>query len=189
MLSMPHQKQVPLLNPYLDLFQVLHDQDPALQLALRKKLIWAYSWAIPSTDALYAIARHSPILELGAGSGYWAWLLRQAGAKVVAFDQEPHSPPQWCPIEKGSAETISQYLNHSLFLCWPPKDASLASDALEQYLGDTVIYVGEWQGRTADSRFHHQLRDDWKTTEEIEIPCWPGFSDRLYIFERKKLNK
>jgi hypothetical protein len=35
---------------------------------------------------LEAIARHSPLVEVGCGLGYWASLLRWKGAEVVAVD-------------------------------------------------------------------------------------------------------
>jgi hypothetical protein len=49
------------------------------------------SFGIPSAAALEAIARHGPIIEVGAGTGYWAGLLQAMGVDIVAFDAEPTS--------------------------------------------------------------------------------------------------
>ena len=38
---------------------------------------------------LDVIAEHSPIVELGAGTGYWAAMLARRGADVIAYDIEP----------------------------------------------------------------------------------------------------
>lgn len=39
-----------------------------------------HAWSVPTTGALDEMCRHSPLLELGAGTGHWAGLLRERGA-------------------------------------------------------------------------------------------------------------
>ena len=54
----------------------------------RKSLVRRYAWAIPSTAAIKWIAERCPeIIEIGAGRGYWAMLLANAGVDILAFDQ------------------------------------------------------------------------------------------------------
>lgn len=49
-----------------------------------------YAFAIPDDRAVSAIVRHAPkIVEVGAGTGYWARQLADAGADVVAYDHTP----------------------------------------------------------------------------------------------------
>lgn len=61
----------------------------------RPKLVAEYSWAIPNEAALQTIGEGGPILEIGAGNGYWAWELQQRGVDVVAFDPEPYEEGQF----------------------------------------------------------------------------------------------
>jgi hypothetical protein len=173
-----------LLNPYLDIYRLLQNQPAEHQLELRKKLIWAYSWAIPSEEAIDALSKLSPLLELGAGTGYWSWLLRQAGSHVVALDHNPVAPPHWTEVEKGDESFSSRFADRSLFLCWPPYQDPMAHKALLSFTAKTVAYVGEWRGRTGDDEFHQVLEKEFVKQNEIAIPCWPGFHDRLYIFQR-----
>lgn len=175
------------LNPYFDLYQALEGQPPELQFSLRKKLIWAYSWAIPSPEAIVTIASHGSIVEIGAGNGYWAWLLTQAGADVVAYDHGAEQVPKWFAVRSGDPESVSKHQDRALLLCWPPYNESMAGDALKNYSGSNVIYVGEWGGRTADSKFHQALERDWRVTQTLEIPRWPGFEDRVYFFARNEI--
>jgi len=180
---------LPLLNPYFDLARTLTSSPLAPEQLedARKKLIWAYSWAIPSTEAILAIAEHSPLIELGAGTGYWGWLLRQAGARVNCWDRNAHAGPHWIDVEMGSPENLSELPDlgaRTLLLVWPPLDEPLAEDSLQYYTGKKVIYVGEWRGRTASARFHDRLESEFKKTCELELPRWPGFHDSLLIFER-----
>jgi hypothetical protein len=173
-----------LLNPYFDLYQLMSGMPEHVQLSVRKKLIWAYSWAVPSLEAILAIAELSPIVELGAGSGYWAWLLRQAGAEVIALDQNAEAPPHWTAVQSGNAGQLSAYGKRNLFLCWPSYQEPMAAEALIASTGGWIAYVGEMNGRTADEEFHRLLKQNFALRREIEIPCWPGFRDRLYIFEK-----
>lgn len=177
---MAHVGEAPLLNPYLDLFERLSGLSNEERLAARKPLIWAYSWAVPGAAAIRAIARHSPLFEVGAGTGYWAWMLQQAGARVTATDRAPAPRPRWVDCEA----TIATPPDHTLFLCWPPLNEGLATQALETYRGNSVIYVGEWRGRTAEPEFHDLLERGWRLEARIEIPRWPGFEDAVHIYNR-----
>ena len=40
-------------------------------------------------EALQALARVGPILEVGAGTGYWVLKMREAGVQVTAVDLRP----------------------------------------------------------------------------------------------------
>ncbi len=175
------------MNPYLELHRSLEGR-PELALEMRKRLIWAFSWAVPSDEAIAEIARAGSVLEVGAGSGYWAWLLSRAGARVRAVDSEPHQAPRWHEIHAPDPEAERAFAAHTLLLCWPPLDSPMSLEALRAHAargGRRVYYVGEWRGRTADTAFHDALERDWRRTATIEIPCWPGFEDRLYGFESK----
>lgn len=183
-------------NPYHDLYERLVLASPALDperlSAIRKKLIWSYSWAVPSPEAIALIAREKRVIEVGCGTGYWAWLIAQAGGSVVAYDREPHQAPRWFEIQEWPADyqqrtdCLSQHQDRALFLCWPPLNESMAFETLQAYRGNTVIYVGEWRGRTADASFHDELEKRFTRENETAIPNWPGFSDRISVWKAKR---
>lgn len=54
---------------------------------IRSHLVRKYAFAVPDEPALAAIARYAPIVEMGAGTGYWARCLRERGIDVVAYDE------------------------------------------------------------------------------------------------------
>ena len=72
-------------NPYHDRWAAA-GRDAALAGDLRAALIREYAFAVPGEEALTCIARHAPIVEIGAGSGYWARCLRERGVDVVVAD-------------------------------------------------------------------------------------------------------
>lgn len=45
-----------------------------------------YSWGVISRHAVDIIKQYSPVLEVGAGNGYWAYELARHGVDIVATD-------------------------------------------------------------------------------------------------------
>jgi len=160
---------------------------------LRSDFVKRYAWAIPNEEALATIARYAPIVEIGAGTGYWAALLRSRGVEVRAYDRAPYNnrwaKNRWTGVLPcRSARKIARKWGkrgHTLFLCWPPYQGRLSSDALEAYTGQYLIYVGEGDGGcTGDERFHELLDQHWTLIESVEIPQWWSIHDRLFVYTR-----
>ncbi|KAG7385694.1 hypothetical protein PHYPSEUDO_001148 [Phytophthora pseudosyringae] len=93
----------PTSNPYLDFYRKFVREhpgeltavfDPELSDEARSEMYAAldvtvamkYSWAIPDERALQILKHYGPIVEMGAGSGYWARLLQLRGVDLVAYD-------------------------------------------------------------------------------------------------------
>jgi len=152
-----------------------------------------YSWAIPNEEAINAIVAHSPngVVEIGAGRGYWAYLLDQVGCLVVAYDvkchDENHYNDNWFPVLFGEEVMAKHYPDRTLFLCWPPCAQLMALNALLSYTGNTVVYVGEGAGGcTGDDDFHSLLNAGWTLLSQVSIPQWSCIHDDLRIFGREQ---
>jgi hypothetical protein len=169
----------PYLDPYGDLFALL--SFPSDQ-RLRKKLVWAYSWAVPSPEVLAELLNHGPLLEIGAGTGYWAWLLSQAGADIVAYDCNITAPPHWFDVQEGGPEKIAEHPDRTLLLCWPPLGEGMATECLKLYRGETLLSIGECGegARTGDG----EMTSDFACVREIALPRWTGFRDSLWVGRR-----
>lgn len=241
----------------------------------REDLVKRFSWAIPSPTSLAFIALHldgRPIVEMGAGTGYWAWMLTQMGLDVVAYDSHPpdvaenwfHSeretvertyteqdvaewherwdpmiesfqqlsneaarlastgvdrglllspaPPPKPPrvgdtyttedpvpgarrptfhtVTQGSTEALAMHPDRALMLCWPPYGKELAVEALMQYLGDTVVYIGEGAGGCcADDAFFSLLEHRFEEVAFLnDHTQWSGIHDYITIYRRKRSN-
>lgn len=178
-----------------DLFAgLLHGKFPSNEQALRlarHALVLEYSWAIPNEEALELLASLSPLVEIGAGGGYWSWCLRERGATVVPYDLNP--PPVgnhqatrvWRPVSKGGPRKLRKHADCTLLLCWPPYNNPCAEQCLDWYEGDRIAYVGEWGGCTATEAFHARLEAEWSQTHKVELPRWFGLHDHLTVWERK----
>ena len=78
--------EVGLNNPLLDYFEKHGKDVMGATYTIRSEAIQKYAFAIPNTEAIERIAQHGPVVEMFAGSGYWASFLKQAGADIIAYD-------------------------------------------------------------------------------------------------------
>lgn len=156
----------------------------------REDMVKSYAWAIPSTRVIYALAKLSPIIEVGAGTGYWAWMLRQAGADVLATDKpEPEqidATKRWTDVVSvDGVEAAAQHPDRTLFICWPTYDDAWSDRALAAYRGSRLIYIGEGHGGcTATDAFHDMLDAQWTEVADYDIPQWQGIHDRVRVYRR-----
>lgn len=151
---------------------------------LRRELVDKYAWAIPNDEAIDTLCNYSPILEIGCGNGFWASRIRGFGGEVTAIDADPPNDT-WTRVQKGTHNSIPEYDEHSLFLCWPSNNQSWTKEAVEMYEGNTLIYIGEGHGgNTGSCEFHETVSRKFGLADEvIDIPSWQSVSDKMYVFE------
>jgi hypothetical protein len=195
-------------NPYLELLTVLGTPQADWRIPAgvarvldlgerRRELASLFSWAVPTDAALALIGRHAPIVECGAGMGYWAALLRARGNDVLAYDAAPpgtkrnafhrNRRPPWTRIDRdNSVSAARRHGERTLLLCWPPYEDDAASYAtLRTYRGEVLIYIGEpGEGATGSVRFARELALNWTLEEEAELPHWPRLRDRVMVYRR-----
>lgn len=163
----------------------------------RTALVTTYAWSIPSPGDIAWIADllgGRGVVEIGAGSGYWAWQLDQAGVDVVAY--EPNHPTDnnfvgvlepYVPLLRDDASAAAKHPDRALFLSWPNYAEPWGAHALTSYQGDLLIYVGESEGGCcADDEFFDLLAKEW--TEIGDSPhhrTWWGINCRLTAYRRK----
>jgi hypothetical protein len=206
-------------NPYADLVAMLAGLPPGADpgaapfavppglanvlglAARRRELASVFSWAIPSEGALSVIAGYSPLVECGAGTGYWAALLRGRGADVAAYDIAPPGSGSanefhrrrrpWTQVLPGtSAAAVAASPGRALLLCWPPRDDDASYTVLRALSADTVLYLGEGPGgATGSERFHQELALNWTPAEQVALPRWPGLRDKLTVYRRSVVRR
>jgi hypothetical protein len=158
----------------------------------RQQLVMDFSWPIPCKAALRGIAEFvgdDGIIEVCAGTGYWAHLLGKLGVDVIATDIEWH-PVRWAPVDRlDCAVAAGTWPERALMLSWPPYAEPQAYKDLRAYLragGTKLIYIGEGDGGcTGDDKFHRLL---YKTMDEVafmDIPVYYGINDDLRMYVRK----
>jgi hypothetical protein len=191
---------MPLVNPYLDFFRALPPsfrRDPSVppSVAAQMNYDWLtftaaicrqFAWAVPTDEAIAVIGKYgSGVVEVAAGSGYWAWLMRQAGIDVAAFDLDPPSFT-WSEVARRDERAVSDHPEKTLLLCWPPWATGVAAQALAAYKGEHVVYIGEWMGCNAEPNFFASLAWFFECIDSAAIPQWYMRDDRLWVFRRRR---
>ncbi len=182
-----------VINPLLDKFLEIHSSntDFISRFSKRQDLVKKYSFAIPDEFALQKLVEYSPIVEIGAGLGYWANLVNKMGGKVLCYDDNSwelnklhKTYSEINPIQKLNKD---DFFVSSLFLCWPPME-EMSETYLKMYMengGQTVIYVGEgYGGCTANDEFFEIIENNFKPILRHRIPQWEGIHDEFCIFTR-----
>jgi hypothetical protein len=147
------------------------------------------------------------IVEVGAGTGYWASLLRQRGADVLATDSAPLSDKsvgasygsnfnnayhgnfqKWTDVTMSeSYEAASANSDRCLFMCYAPPLGKMAEAALQAYRGTRIALVGEFKGDTGTPQFEALLHGQWVLARDpIDLPQWGNTCYNLTFWRRKE---
>jgi len=147
---------------------------------VRRNLCHYFAFAVPNNHALSVLEDYAPLFECGAGSGYWASLLKKRGVDIICYDINPprvdtdsfetatvsdlherHAFVRtFCELHQASGEeAAAHHPDRTLFLCWPESQdrewSPWAEDCVRAYRGEYVIYVGEWTGRASETSISH----------------------------------
>lgn len=172
----------------------------------------------PSGDALSIIQQlatppgttmRRPVVEIGSGNGYWAFLLRKLGLTVYAVDNQHslwrtnwihdtiikdgvkflQSPPTNLPIspgERGCCDSI-------LLLVYPQVGNDFTGKIIRAYEGDTIVVAGTQNGN-GYTGFKDEVVDAWFERErpafekvmQIPLPSFAAKDEALFVFARSK---
>ena len=177
---------------------------------IRDPFVRHFSWAIPYSKTLAALAlrlkEYSRILEVGAGTGLWAHLLKELHEiPVVATDQSDgnyrqgwvqHRQHRYCSVEVIDAvSAIEKYNPEVLILIWAPfshpdspyQEPPMATNSLKAFKGNILVWIGEPPGGcTADDFFFEELHSNWERIDDIGIPSWYQIDDSCSIWKRNE---
>ena len=182
--------------------------------AVRFRVAAWSAFACPNDQAINALRAFSKgcgLIEMGAGVGYWALLLRNAGIDVLAYDKLPPSSSSsssgkvtvkqvasneyhgrfdaWSEVLFGDAAARCD-TNRVLLLCYPPPNDPMAVRTLRGYTGCLVAYVGETQGDTGTLDFELLLASDWNLTQApIKLPNFGNTCYSLTLWTRKEKSR
>lgn len=199
----------PLYAAWLDAVAASRRRDWAAQCISRVDAVRRWAWAVPDPDTLQRIAglADGGLVEVGAGTGYWAAQLAAMGVDIIASDiggqqrQDyfAHDATFHPVVQADAAEFAACHAHRTLLLVWPPYATSMGADAVEAYWlagGRRVLFVGEYGGGcTGDDRMHALLGDEWaermghtsarfRHRAAHEVAQWYGINDWLIICER-----
>lgn len=160
---------------------------------VRESFIEKFGFSVLTDAAIKLIAGYQPIVEVGAGSGYWAYELQKHG--VIVHPTDPCTGryrdvnehwEKWIQVENlTGVEAVRKYPQCTLMTVWPDL-SSWAAETLAAFKAQHVIYVGEGNGGcTGDEAFHTSLSDGFQHVETLPLPVFFGIHDRLEVWKRR----
>ncbi len=203
----PCEDDFKISNPYLKKIRKVIDdnhslnpeQTASLLLNMRNDFVTEYSFTIPYYEVLKIIADYTPIVEIGAGSGYWARCLSEAGADVTAYDSAPpgeQTPWEWYKgnpwfddawysIIEGDESAAALHPECALFMAWPMPMSPMAYNALSFYKkngGHTLIYIGDPNPASSGDEHFYELLYEHREIINMDLFSWPGINEKLLIY-------
>lgn len=201
------ENDLSLYNPYLKKLKKIIDDHgnidtgelASLLNSQRHDIVSEFSFTIPYYSILQKVASFSPIVEIGAGSGYWARCLTEMGADVIAYDSFPPGEQNswewyngnpwfddtWYSINKGDHSAAAGHPDRTLFMAWPMPMNPMAYYALNSYKnagGRTVIFIGDPHPGSSGDEYFYQLLYKHRELENTDLYSWPGIKEKLLIY-------
>lgn len=168
---------------------------------LRKRLIPKYTWTITDPQTVQFVAGHCTgrVIDPMAGTGYWAYLLRQFGVRVISSDANPPAEDSdanfwhpnvkpWTTIRRADAvdaATLSD-TDNTLLLSWPPV-SDCAYKTLSAFAGNRLIYIGENNPDACADNLFYALRDsEWTLYAATDPVQYDGVRDYVTVYDRNQ---
>ena len=179
--------------------------------------LYAYATVAPDSigdlcTLIERICNCRHLVELGAGTGYVAKILENAGMTVTALDiiptrdttseganaNEYHGcTPPFVHVETGSVGALNEVFfrytaKPPLLLCYPPPLSSMSFAALQSYLscgGSVFVHIGEFQGLTGCQKFEELLITKFRCIKRWSCKNWGTDAAEVSVWQRAGANR
>uniref|UniRef100_A0A0G4GBZ9 MYND-type domain-containing protein n=1 Tax=Chromera velia CCMP2878 TaxID=1169474 RepID=A0A0G4GBZ9_9ALVE len=167
----------------------------------------SFSYAVPTElaiDIMKGYIKKRPVIDLGAGTGYWSMKLKKAGVSVVPADKSPldrsfyssgGARVYFTSVFNANESILSYFARWVLLLVYPPS-GPMAAAALQEFKGRYVIFVGNKGLQAgaggfpqADEDFFRILKEKFVMKEQVALPSHCFSNDAVSIFKRKQKAK
>lgn len=162
---------------------------------LRKAFRRVWGFSVPSAEAVAAIrALDAPLVEIGAGSGYWTALLSAAGLDVVGTDLEATGEGPYgsglgrlAPlVALGGPQAVAAYPDRDVFCSWPTQGGKWAlAAAWTVKVGRAFVLISDPRGGVVGTPgLHRYLATRYRLEATAPVPQFPQVDDALMVYRR-----
>ncbi|KAH7037373.1 uncharacterized protein B0I36DRAFT_359081 [Microdochium trichocladiopsis] len=162
-----------------------------------------------SLEIIRVLAAGREVIDMGSGSGYWTFMLRQHGLPGGCHPVD-NAQSSWRVMWVDDTEIADgeKFLRQKrggapdavLLLVYPivgggvagGEEGGFTRSLLRAYTGDTLVVVGT-QNRNGYTGFRSQSMDEymarehgseWTKVVQIPLPSFPGKDEAMFVFQR-----
>jgi hypothetical protein len=177
----------------------------------RDFLCHLYAYATTSNEVLMRLKTTLQLLgatgitEMGAGTGYLAFLLQQQGFDVEPYDVAPPGDnqdassneyhgqtPPFVAVRRVTSKMSCAFQEdigtRALVLCYPPPDSAMASTALREFRrrkGQFLVHIGEFKGLTGSRDFETYLLNEMVIVDRLPCLTWGTDASEVSVWAAK----
>lgn len=158
---------------------------------------------IPSDEIINYLTNLNEILEIGAGNGYWTYVINENGGNCLATDVYPrkakknnfsypvtnfslnNSETVWTEVKEKSHECINQYPNSDILLCHP--EGMPWTEEIIELMNENqkLILIASWfPGPDSTPLFFKKLVDNWTLLKQLQVYKFKHSHAQMYVFEK-----
>ena len=150
-----------------------------------------FGYAIINQPIIDLLKELQPLLEVGAGIGYWASELLAQHVDVIPTNYGEHwlwkETTPWTTVEELEAEAaVLKYPQRNLLMCWPDFIHMWPIGAIRAFKGKHMAIVGENQSESCTSYpdISRELAKRYRLTQKVQIPQFRSINDDLEVWTR-----
>jgi hypothetical protein len=160
----------------------------------RRAFVRRFGLTIPCAELVAALSPLSPLVEIGAGAGALAAMLRAAGGDVVATDPAADGGllrtfrvPTFLPVEPlGGVAAVRAHPDRNVLCAWPSEAERWAFEAAREIApGRQFALVSDARGITGDAALFALLAEAFEVVGGCDLPQFPNVRDQLTIYRRR----
>jgi hypothetical protein len=144
-----------------------------------------YGYGIPCHETVLILLRSGPLLELGAGNGFWSYWIRRYGGDVIATDPGlkcPYGEWPWTKdiVRMEAISAMRAFPDRRVLIVWPEPRSHWATEALGKLdCGQGLFYVGQPLGGCCapDEFFLRLRREGFRVLLWHPCPSWLWIPD------------
>lgn len=156
----------------------------------RRIFIKQFGFSVPSAEAIEILSKHQPILEIGAGTGYWSRLLNLNQIDVIATDPQLSNPggfqhQAYFPCLKLDAvQAISHHSGRNIFCSWPSLNENWLKEAAKLLDKDQFLFA-VYEEACANEETWDYIRENFEEICDLELISWYWTHDRFMGWKKR----
>lgn len=163
-----------------------------------------YPEYVPTDHAIQTLVDLGPLVEVGAGDGYWAHVVNENGGDCIPTDicpldhdaetfpstvqsaSDDWEPTVWADVQAvDGVEAVRAYPDRAVMMCHPSGADRWSERVLDAVSDQPFVFIGEWfPGTDATPWFFKRLAENWGLVDDFPVYGWESSAEHGYVFER-----